>query len=220
MSSGQTSSEGLQNLLEQYAAGSLNHGMAVLVASYVTLSSDARRRLSEIESLNGVLLNEAEPVSVSPTMLKDLQDLLDETPEEEAAPAPVAAVNEDFPLPLRSFFNQPIEEAKWRFAYPGVREMTLPIGEAGEKVKLLKIKPGKAAPRHSHGGLEATLVLRGAFSDGKRLFQRGDVAVADHDVKHRPRAQGDEDCICLAVTDGGLRFAGTLAHVARDFFAR
>lgn len=219
MSTGQSSSEGLQNLLEQYAAGYLNHGMAVLVASYVTLSSDARRRLDELESLNGVLLNEAEPVSVSSTMLKDLQGLLDDVPA-EAEETPVEVVNQDLPSPLRQFINQPIEEAKWRFAYPGVRQMTLPIGDRGEKVKLLKIKPGKAAPRHSHDGVEATLVLRGAFSDGKRLFQRGDVAVADHDVKHRPRAQGDEDCICLAVTDGGLRFAGTIAHVARDFFAR
>jgi putative transcriptional regulator len=218
LGAGENSSEGLQNLLQQYAAGSLNHGMAVLVASYVTLSSDARHRLEELESLNGVLLNEAEPIAVSPMMLEDLQRLLDEAPA-AAEETPVEEINEDLPLPLRQFLNQPIEDGKWRFAYPGVRQMTLPIGERGEKVKLLKIKPGKAAPRHSHDGVEATLVLRGAFSDGKRLFQRGDVAVADHDVKHRPRAQGDEDCICLAVTDGGLRFAGSIAHVARDFFA-
>jgi len=218
LGAGENSSESLQNLLQQYAAGSLNHGMAVLVASYVTLASDARHRLEELESLNGVLLNEAEPVAVSPMMLEDLQRLLDEAPA-AAEETPVEEINEDLPLPLRQFLNQPIEDGKWRFAYPGVRQMTLPIGERGEKVKLLKIKPGKAAPRHSHDGVEATLVLRGAFSDGKRLFQRGDVAVADHDVKHRPRAQGDEDCICLAVTDGGLRFAGSIAHVARDFFA-
>ena len=46
----------------------------------------------------------------------------------------------------------------------------------------------------------------------------GELAVADHDVQHRPRAEGDEDCICLAVTDGALRFTDTLGRMARDFF--
>jgi putative transcriptional regulator len=96
--------------------------------------------------------------------------------------------------------------------------MELPIGDAGETVKLLKIKPGKAAPRHTHNGMEATLVLRGAFRDGERVYERGELAVADHDVQHRPRAEGEEDCICLAVTDGALRFTDTLGRMARDFF--
>jgi putative transcriptional regulator len=215
-----TGNNSLDDLLAQYAAGGLGHGMAVLMASYVTLSGKARADLDTLEHLNGVMLDEAEPVAVSASMLSSLESQLD-TPEPEPIAVPDLGVhNEDLPSPLRAVLNAPIEQSKWRFAYPGVRQMELAIGDRGEKVKLLKIKPGKAAPRHTHKGVEATLVLRGAFSDGNRLYERGDVAIADHDVQHRPRAQGEEDCICLAVTDGALRFADTIAHVARDFLAR
>ena len=64
------------------------------------------------------------------------------------------------------------------------------------------------------------MVLRGAFGEGGRVYPRGELAVADHDVQHRPRAEGDEDCICLAVTDGALRFTDTIGRMARDLFVR
>jgi putative transcriptional regulator len=214
---------GQENLMAKYAAGSLGQGMAVLMASYVTLSSEARQRLSNLESLHGVLLDEAEPVSVSNDMLYKLQARLDDKLYAETTSAASDADtygDSDIPAPLRAVLGQSIDETRWRFAYPGVRQMSLPIGDRGEEVKLLKIKPGNAAPRHSHNGVEATLVLRGAFSDGKKLFERGDLAIANEDIHHRPRAQGDEDCICLAVTDGALFFEQGVLGMVRDLFTR
>ena len=156
---------------------------------------------------------------MSDSALDDIMSLLenDEAPKVEPAPC---ALNTDLPTPLRAVLDDAIEDGKWRFAYPGVRQMSLPIGDSGESVKLLKISPGKAAPRHTHKGIEATLVLRGAFRDGNRLYERGELALADQHIQHRPRAEGEEDCICLAVTDGSLRFTDSLGRIARDFFAR
>lgn len=212
-------SPSLESLVAQYAAGDMGHGMAVLMASYITLSPAARQQMQTLEHVNGVLLDEAEPVSMSDSALDDIMSLLenDEAPKVEPAPC---ALNTDLPTPLRAVLDDAIEDGKWRFAYPGVRQMSLPIGDSGESVKLLKISPGKAAPRHTHKGIEATLVLRGAFRDGNRLYERGELALADQHIQHRPRAEGEEDCICLAVTDGALRFTDSLGRIARDFFAR
>jgi putative transcriptional regulator len=213
-------SSGLDTLVAQYVGGELGHGMSVLMASYLTLSPEARQDVAALEKINGALLEEAEPADMNADALDQLMARLDE-PEAPIAPkqtSATSALNDDLPAPLRAFLAKPIEQARWRFAYPGVRHMELPIGDAGETVKLLKIKPGKAAPRHTHNGMEATLVLRGAFRDGERVYERGELAVADHDVQHRPRAEGEEDCICLAVTDGALRFTDTLGRMARDFF--
>ena len=221
-------SPSLESLLAQYAVGSLGHGMSVLVASFATLSPSARRQLDAFESLNGYLLEEAEAAPLSPKSFDDVLSRLDAedgtdsactatTGSDSAAPI---ATDTDVPLPLRDVFNRSFDKLNWRFAYPGVRHFKLPIGDAGEEVRLLKIKPGKAAPRHTHHGIEATLVLRGAFRDGNRLYERGQLALADHHVQHRPRAEGDEDCICLAVTDGALRFTDSFGRVARDFFSR
>lgn len=195
--------------------------MAVLMASYITLSPAARQQLETLEQVNGVLLDEAETVELSDSALQDALALLDAPVEEaDTTDAQSSDDNKDLPLPLREVLSKPIEDEKWRFAYPGVRQVNLPIGDNGETVKLLKIKPGKAAPRHTHKGVEATLVLRGAFRDGNRLYERGELALADQHIQHRPRAEGAEDCICLAVTDGALRFTDSLGRLARDFFAR
>jgi putative transcriptional regulator len=213
-------SSGLDALVSQYVGGELGHGMSVLMASYLTLSPEARQNVAALEKINGALLEEAEPADMNDDALDQLMARLDE-PEALIAPKETSATstqNDDLPAPLRAFLAKPIEQARWSFAYPGVRHLELPIGDAGETVKLLKIKPGKAAPRHTHNGMEATLVLRGAFRDGERVYERGELAVADHDVQHRPRAEGEEDCICLAVTDGALRFTDTLGRMARDFF--
>lgn len=207
--------------MAQYASGGLGFGMSVLMASFVTLSPAARQQLETLEKINGLLLDEAEQVEMSDDALDALLDKLDAKAEDDVE-AQVASneLNNDLPAPLRAILDKPIEDEKWRFAYPGVRQVKLPIGDNGETVKLLKIKPGKAAPRHTHSGIEATLVLRGAFRDGNRLYERGELALADQHIQHRPRAEGDEDCICLAVTDGALRFTDTLGRLARDLFSR
>lgn len=211
-------SPSLESLVAQYAAGELGHGMSVLMASFLTLSPAARMQLEALQELNGVLLDEVEPADMSASALDALMARLDEA--EPAEPAVAPQINADLPAPLREVLDASIEDEKWRFAYPGVRQVKLPVGDRGETVKLLKIKPGRASPRHTHSGIEATLVLRGAFRDGNRLYQRGELALADQHIQHRPRAEGDTDCICLAVTDGALRFTDSFGRVARDFFAR
>ena len=211
-------SPSLESLVAQYAAGDLGYGMSVLMASYITLSPAARDQYRALEQLNGVLLDEAEQSDVKEDALDAIMARLDE-PEPEEQNVSVQE-NQDLPAALRELLDVSVEDADWRFAYPGVKQVKLPIGDNGETVKLLKIKPGKAAPRHTHKGIEATLVLRGAFRDGNRLYERGQLALADQHIQHRPRAEGIEDCICLAVTDGALRFTDSIGRIARDFFAR
>ena len=217
-------SPSMESLLAAYASGHLGHGMSVLMASFLTLSPVARRQMETFETLNGIMLDDAEAVEMSDDALTSLMARLDAPEGDEALHAVKAnsesavGKNSDLPAPLRAVIDYPIEDQRWRFAYPGVRQLSLSIGDDDERVKLLKIKPGKAAPRHTHKGIEATLVLRGAFRDGNRLYERGQLALADQHIQHRPRAEGDEDCICLAVNDGALRFTDSLGRVARDFF--
>ena len=211
-------SPSLESLVAQYAAGDLGYGMSVLMASYITLSPAARDQYRALEQLNGVLLDEAEQSDVKEDALDAIMARLDE-PEHEEQNVSVQE-NQDLPAALRELLDVSVEDADWRFAYPGVKQVKLPFGDNGETVKLLKIKPGKAAPRHTHKGIEATLVLRGAFRDGNRLYERGQLALADQHIQHRPRAEGIEDCICLAVTDGALRFTDSIGRIARDFLAR
>ena len=62
-----------------------------------------------------------------------------------------------------------------------------------------------------------TLVLQGAYRDEMDDFHRGDIEVADEDVRHTPIAFGPEDCICLTATDARLRFTSMLPRLAQPF---
>jgi len=70
-------------------------------------------------------------------------------------------------------------------------------------------------PVHSHGGLELTLVIDGSFSDATGSYGRGDLQGADETLQHQPHAGAEKDCICLAVTDGPLRFKSLAARLVQ-----
>ena len=87
---------------------------------------------------------------------------------------------------------------------------------AGEAEAVLYwINPGRVMPSHTHDGSEVTLVLRGGFSDPTGHYRRGDIAIADSDLDHHPRADEDEDCICFAVIDAPLRLTGTVGRIVQ-----
>jgi putative transcriptional regulator len=68
-------------------------------------------------------------------------------------------------------------------------------------------------PSHTHPGMEATLVLKGSFADATGYYGRGDLAVVDSDVDHKPVAGADEDCICFAVSEGPVKLTGPIARL-------
>jgi len=59
--------------------------------------------------------------------------------------------------------------------------------------------------------------LKGGFSDIMGHYRRGDIAVADGDVDHRPRADNGGDCICFAVTDAPVRLTGLIGRFLQRF---
>jgi putative transcriptional regulator len=98
----------------------------------------------------------------------------------------------------------------------GVEMAELGVGDA-EHTRLLRIAPGTAIPRHTHGGSEVTLILDGGYRDCGENYARGDVQVADPSVDHAPVADEDGPCLCLAVTDARLRLTGPVGRLINPF---
>jgi putative transcriptional regulator len=114
------------------------------------------------------------------------------------------------PDPAREAAFAAIEQGeRWAFAGPGIRRLLLPVGGGG-RTELFRIEPGHGAPRHDHEGDEYTLVLTGAFHDGHRLYQPGDLNVGEPGFVHQPVAQPGGLCFALAVSWGEPRFEGVL----------
>ena len=132
--------------------------------------------------------------------------------------APICAVRA---APARDVARQAgiIGRAVADHGFPASRNTRFP-GRATPRRPCTGSGPGRVMPSHTHDGSEVTLVLRGGFSDPTGHYRRGDIAIADRDLDHHPRADDDEDCICFAVIDAPLRLTGPLAPLVADQPAR
>jgi putative transcriptional regulator len=207
-------------LLLDYASGTLAEGWSIAVATHLALCPSCRDRLSFMEHAGGELL-EAVEIEQASSETESWQAMKSRLAAEKAKPAPkvkprVAAADDVIlPEPLRSYLGSDVDGLKWRALGRGAYHIPIKTGDTESQVRLLKIPAGKPVPEHSHGGRELTLVLKGAFTDGSTVFRRGDLEEADETLTHQPVATPDEDCICLAVTDAPLKFKSLIVRLVQ-----
>ena len=202
-------------LLMSYAAGTLEEGFSLVVASHVSLCDECRARLESFEAVGGALVDECDVVAMSDEALEETFALIDAAPETSVHPR-AAVADSVFPAPLQDYVGGDLSNVRWRSVGGGVKQAVLKT-RGRTKVRLLSIPGGVAMPDHGHRGLELTLVLKGAFEDEDDTFARGDVEVANEDLHHTPIARAGEECICLAATDAPLRFKGLIPRIAQPF---
>ena len=202
-------------LLMSYAAGTLDEGFSLVVATHVSLCDECRARLESFEAVGGALVDECGETALAEDALDATFALIDSLPQ-EPAPARRATSDNVFPIPLQDYVGGDLEKVRWRSVGGGVMQAVLKT-KGDCKVRLLSIPGGTAMPDHGHRGLELTMVLKGAFEDEDGYFGRGDVEVANEDLHHTPVAVAGEDCICLAATDAPLRFKGLMPRIAQPF---
>lgn len=200
------------DLISGYSCGSLTEAVSLAVATHVSMCDDCRAALESYDALGGGILetvdiDTTQNVSFAATMAKI--KALPDAPRTK----PVAT---NVPAPLVDYIGTRLENVKWRPIGMGVKQAILPTSK-GAIARLLYIPSGTAVPDHGHNGLELTLVLQGAFRDESDEFAAGDIEVANEDMNHTPVAFGDQDCICLAVTEAPLRFSRMLHRVVQPF---
>ncbi|MCI4661918.1 MAG: cupin domain-containing protein [Neomegalonema sp.] len=197
-----------EELLAAYGAGTTSPGMSLLCAVHLDLDAGASRLVGAAEELGGTMLQALPvPPQMTPPDLAAMMARLDE-PEAGSAQKAVSLADTAIPAAVRAAISEDDRSVPWRFRMPGLSEYVLP-GFDGEKVSLLRARPGVAIPHHDHHGDEATLVLKGHLKDGESIYERGQIAFAGEGHHHHPEIVGDDICICLAVSRG-LHFTGLL----------
>ena len=78
---------------------------------------------------------------------------------------------------------------------------------------MLEIPPGKSMPKHSHEGLEATMVFHGGYSDESGNYNKGDLVILSGDEEHSPVSSQKTGCLCLVIYSGSLKFKGILGSI-------
>jgi putative transcriptional regulator len=206
----QGQSGALDALLAGYAVGTLSAPLHTLVASHLHING---RNRAYVDALEAMRAEDILSIPGSPVADRDrrLAAIFDSSPEDQEADPVDDGI---LPAPLKAYMGVSLDDVSWKWRLPGVREARLEAGEGGS-ASIYWIRAGRRLPSHTHEGLEATLVLQGAFMDASGHYKRGDIAVADSDIDHTPIAALDEDCICFAVTEAPLRLTGPLARFMR-----
>lgn len=194
-----------------YAAGTLSPPEAVVVATHLALRPQTDRWVRRLQQVGGEVLESLPPAPLAPNALAATLGRLDEV---EIQATPVAANDmEELPAPLRQY-----ELGPWRWMGPGVRVRDVLAPRDGDvRVILLRIDSGRSAPLHTHGGVELTCVISGAYETDDARFEAGDFEEADGDVHHRPRTVSAEPCLCVAALDGQIRLDGWLGRLMQPF---
>ncbi|CDO61256.1 Transcriptional activator chrR [Candidatus Phaeomarinobacter ectocarpi] len=203
-------------LISQYALGQLPRAAALLAETYLEMNPQQRHTADRIEQVGGWSLERAEPVSMRAQSADALLAQLEEGDTLTATAPIVSPRPTPSPLPasLTHAVGQPLSDIAWKWRGIGAYEYRLKeFEDEGIVARLLRIEPGKAVPQHTHEGMEATLVVQGAYSDDAGRFGPGDLELADDAVDHKPIAERGETCICFAVTEAPMKLTGRIGRI-------
>ncbi len=195
-----------------YAAGGLSPPEAVVVAAHLSFRSETAAFARRLQAVGGRFLDDMEPEPMSGSALAAVLARTEVDAGAALAPPPLNDMPQ-LPEPLRRLPLGP-----WRWMGPGVRVRDVHGPRAGNcRVILLEIQPGRATPKHTHGGVELTCVLAGAYATETERFDVGDLEEADSQTVHQPRVVSNEPCLCVAALDGQILLDGWLGKLLQPF---
>lgn len=204
--------------LISYAACTLPYAMIVVVEAHLELCATCRDTAKNAREIGGALLTDIEPVTISAVRREQILAQVGSATIHRLPMARPVGRNE-MPMALQRALNlNRYDDIPWRHSGPGIKihKIAKQEGESGF-FGLLKIESGRSMPEHGHGGMELTLVLKGAYHDELGHFAKGDIADHDESVEHTPVVVGDEACICLVANQAATRFRSWPARIMQKF---
>ena len=201
-----------EDRLLAYAAGSLSPPEAVVVAAHLAMRPANDAWVRRLQAVGGTFLDEAAPAPLSEDALARAMARIETDAGEATVQRPLNDMP-GLPEPLRRYAL-----GRWRWIGPGMRVRDVHAPRDGDcRVILLEIGPGRETPRHTHGGVELTCVLTGAYATETERFDVGDLEEADDDVLHQPRVVSDTPCLCVVALDGQIRLDGWIGRLMQPF---
>lgn len=199
-------------LVTQHALGKLPRAASLLTEAYLDLNPSMATVVRRLDEIGGWSIEHVEPVELG----RDTgaaETLAKATGAKSGDAAPAGSPETLLPASLAAAIGQPLSTLAWKWRGRGAYEYRLKAFEDdGVVARLLRIEPGRAMPQHTHGGLEATLVLRGAYRDSAGRFAAGDLELANDAVDHKPVAEPGGTCICFAVNEAPMKLTGPIGR--------
>jgi putative transcriptional regulator len=203
--------------LIDYACGNLSRGFELVVSAHVMACAQCAEDVRSAERLGAELMLDSAPTS--PRL--SASSIIDAEPREPtwllgrpglAAPRAGSSL-QSF---VDAYLDCGLSALPWRKAGRGLQIAKL-RAEDDERLWVLRAEPNTVLPQHGHAGSELTLVLKGAYFNGDTIYAAGDLEDANETTEHQPIVTRDGECICLAATEGLLRFKSWPPRLAQRY---
>ena len=200
-------------LLTAFAAGMLDLGQHVAVATHLVGCLHCRGVVRAMEQVGGVVVDRLPPVQMSPGALAAVEARLDGIASRPAA-APARAGSGFRDVSNLPHFVRHYRDGPWKWIAPKVHFRPIELPRPSDtRVFLLRSKPGTKMIEHTHTGFEMTCVLSGSFAHDGGQFGPGDFDFGDGADDHYVMVDSAEDCICLVAMQGDLQLQGTVGRL-------
>lgn len=203
------------NILVEYANGSCDWALAILINVHLSHCRHCRSQLHQLEQFGAALLITGPKVGVDDQCLEQLWRRIDQMPAPQSPKTPktISACGE-LPVLLHKL-DKPAN--RWQKISKHLKQKRLITGQNKFEVALQAIKSGGQVSQHDHRGAEYTVVLQGSFSDAEGIYRVGDFVQRLPGQIHKPTASQNEDCLCLTAVEQPVRLTHWLWRVLNPF---
>lgn len=217
------------NLLTEYASGSLAEALGLIICAHLQACPHCRKRVEDLNKLGATILTHSLAEAVKPHSFEQLMARI-RTQQTEVVPVKLPKPQElhrsfvhdpmlkNLPKILRKLLP-PDGKLKWERVSKGFKSARLVTGQQQFEVVFQKITSGNKVVEHDHRGLEVTLVLHGSFSDEDGVYSEGDFLVRTPGEIHRPTATQNQDCLCISVIEAPVKVTGLLGKFINPFLS-
>ena len=208
-------------MLLNHAMGNTNEAESLIISSHIAYCPVCKAEVAKYENIGGFYLKNHEELNVSKSLWNNLLGKLDGVEQDSKETNFVdykikSRLNENgvrVPSFLYHYLPNASDTKNWSSTINNVKYFNINFKENSYKGKLLEIPPGKVMPKHSHEGLEATMVFHGGYSDEVGSYNKGDLVILDDNDEHSPVSSEQTGCICLVVYSGSIKFKGILGSI-------
>lgn len=213
------------NALAEFSAGSLDWALSIPVSAHIELCPECKQKIAEYNTVGGSVLQQVNPISIKEN---SFEQLMTRIKTEKLEPiSPCDEVHNEHPLDERTRHLPKViqklvptdKPLKWSSLSPKLKSVILTSGQKKYEVRFHKIKSGGEIAEHDHTGLEVTLVLEGSFSDANGNYAPGDYIEKKPGEVHKPIAAQNQDCLCLSILEGPVKFTGLIGKIVNPFLS-
>jgi putative transcriptional regulator len=205
-------------LLLAYAAGTLDQGQHIAIATHLLACTSCRSWVQSLEGLGGSVLSALPASAMAGDALSRIEARLDEPAF--SVPSEQRRMDTHSDVPGLPAFVRGLPAGKWKWVAPNLHLKRLALTDPGDtRVFLLKSSPGSRFLPHGHTGFEMTSVLTGSFNHDGKHYGPGDFDFGDSDTGHAIEIGPSGDCISLVAMQGDLKLRGFLGRLVQPFIS-